>query len=182
MMKKINNKSVSDSLQTYVSEHLSVSPGQRKFKKLMAGLIILAVLLLVGWSLHSRGVFSQLAATSFKLWQELSPSQPAAPQTHRSPTRQAPLPTARATITGKGFVPQTLLVKKGSQVSWTNQDKKSHQVTSDPHPTHSLLPALGQGKPIPPNSTFTFTFDKAGTFTYHDELNPLKFKGVVIVK
>lgn len=124
-------------------------------------LIILAVLLTAGWFINQQGIFSQK-------------TQPATPQVQ--------LPAAQVTITAQGFVPQTILVKKGSTLNWTNRDNKPHQVASNPHPTHTLLPVLGQGKLLPAGSSFTLTFDRTGTFTYHDEQNPLKFKGVVIVK
>ncbi len=95
---------------------------------------------------------------------------------------QVQTPIAQVTITAQGFIPQTILIKKGSTINWTNQDSKPHQVSSDPHPTHTLLPAIGKGKLLPAGSSFTLTFDKTGTFTYHDEQNPLKFKGTVVVK
>lgn len=124
-------------------------------------LIILAVLLTAGWFINQQGIFFQK-------------TQPATPQ--------GQLPAAQVNITAQGFVPQTILVKKGSSVNWTNRDNKPHQIASDPHPTHSLLLTLGKGKLLPAGSSFTLTFDRTGTFTYHDEQNPLKFKGVVIVK
>lgn len=84
-------------------------------------------------------------------------------------------------ITAGGFVPATVEIEKGSSVTWINLDKKSHQVASDPHPTHTLLPEL-VSDPLFTNDSFTFTFDKTGTFTYHDHLNPLKLRGTVVVK
>ena len=138
-------------------------PTQKGFKKILAGLIILALLLGGGWYLYRQGIFSG----------------PANPQ---NLTSQPTVPQAQVAITSQGFVPQTILIQKGSSVIWTNKDIRPHQIASDPHPTHSLLTSLGQGKAISPKSTFTFTFNQTGTFTYHDELNPLGAKGEVIVK
>lgn len=121
-------------------------------------LVILIVLLTAGWFINQQRIKPQLA------------------------TPQVKLPTAQVTITTQGFVPQTILIKKGSTVNWTNRDNKPHQIASDPHPTHSLLLTLGKGKLLPAGSSFTLTFDRTGTFTYHDEQNPLKFKGVVVVR
>lgn len=94
------------------------------------------------------------------------------------------LPSAEAKVTiGKeGFTPSTVLVKKGSQVTWINTDEEPHQVVSDPHPTHSNLPSLEMDEPLLTNESFTFTFEKVGTFAYHDELNPLDLKGTIIVE
>lgn len=173
-LKEIEND---ESAQAYVSKSFHPpSPLQKGFKKLGVGLVILAVLLGTGWFLQQQGILSNLTLTAQQVWQELfsSESQPTIPQ--------AQIPAAQVTITTQGFVPQTILLKKGSGVIWTNTDNKPHQIASDPHPTHSLLPTLGKGKILSPASSFTLTFNKTGTFTYHDEENPLKFKGVVIVR
>ena len=134
---------------------------------LIIGLVIALALVLGGYYYLS---YSQ-GSLSLKL---------PTPQPAVSPV--PPVSQAIVTISSKGFLPQTLLVKKGSTVTWTNQDNKPHQVSSDPHPTHSLIPALGKGKLLPAGSSQTFTFTQPGTFTYHDEQNPLKFKGTIVVK
>ena len=85
-------------------------------------------------------------------------------------------------ITGKGFDPQTLRIKKGQQVEWVNQDADAHQVASDPFPDHSLLPDLFADSPMSKGESFTYTFEDAGTYTYHDQLKPADFKGTVIVE
>lgn len=85
-------------------------------------------------------------------------------------------------VTSKGFEPQTITVKKGTTVNWINEDTKPHQIASDPHPTHANLPELNSGLPLGDDEVYTFTFDKTGEFTYHDHINPFKFKGTVIVQ
>lgn len=93
----------------------------------------------------------------------------------------APPPAALVAITATGFNPATIKVKVGQSVNWTNQDAKSHQVASDPHPSHDGLSGL-EGDPLAKGESYGFTFDKAGTFTYHDHLDPLKLKGTVVVE
>ena len=88
---------------------------------------------------------------------------------------------AQVSITKDGFVPATIQIKKGSQVTWTNKDSSSHQIASDPHPTHTNLKGL-VGDKLAKDESFAFIFEKTGTFTYHDELNPLKFQGTVKVQ
>lgn len=173
-MTKETNKPTEE-VTTYVSKKFSpLSPGK---KRLMLGAIFLVVLLGIGWFLNQQGILSKMSQNAQQLWQEfLSLESP----TVSSPTSQ--IPTAQVTITEQGFVPQTILIKKGSTVNWTNRDNKPHRVTSDPHPTHSVLPTLGEDNLLITGASYTYTFNKTGTFTYHDEQNPLKFKGVVIVK
>ncbi len=88
---------------------------------------------------------------------------------------------AEVTITKDGFVPATIQVRTGQSVNWTNLDDAMHQVAADPHPTHSSLSDL-VGESLSKSESYSFVFEKTGTYTYHDELNPLKFHGTVIVK
>ena len=52
---------------------------------------------------------------------------------------------------------------------------------SDPHPTHTGYPGFDSGKAVAANGKFNFQFNKAGTWGYHDHLNP-GIKGTIIVK
>lgn len=74
-------------------------------------------------------------------------------------------------ITSSGFVPKAITVKVGESISWENTDTAAHTVNSDNHPTHLLYPFLNVGT-IKPGETKSLTPSKAGTFTYHDHLNP----------
>src|SRR5438105_12301760 len=65
--------------------------------------------------------------------------------------------TPLVSITSQGFVPETIKIKKGEQVKWTNTDTASHQVASDPYPTHSNLPGLFSMTLLKDN-VYTFTF------------------------
>lgn len=79
------------------------------------------------------------------------------------------------------FFPATIRIKKGSQVTWTNKDTVNLRMVTDPYPANNGLEGLDSGS-LRPNTSFSFLFDKAGNFTYHQEENPLKIKGVVIVE
>ncbi|MGC4085591.1 MAG: hypothetical protein QM736_26580, partial [Vicinamibacterales bacterium] len=55
-----------------------------------------------------------------------------------------PSATAAATITisSSGVNPRTVTVARGSQVQFVNNDNRSHQMNSDPHPEHTDCPEL----------------------------------------
>lgn len=89
---------------------------------------------------------------------------------------------AVVSITSSGFVPSAIKVKKGTVVRWVNTDSALHQVSSDPHPTHTGLAGFDSEEGMQKDDSYAFTFENAGTFSYHDHLNPLKFKGSVIVE
>lgn len=73
------------------------------------------------------------------------------------------------------FAPETLTVKKGTKVTWTNKDDARHDITptgggSDFMP--STLLAKGE--------SYDFTFSTAGTYTYKCSPHPY-MKGTVVV-
>lgn len=87
------------------------------------------------------------------------------------------------------FIPKVDTVKVGTTITWTNQDVVAHRVFSD-----SLLWDSGQLAPPSGGGTYggstngasySFEFDKAGTFTYHCQNHPPSaypnFTGTIVV-
>jgi len=62
-----------------------------------------------------------------------------------SSTPTAP-PTATnvVTITASGVSPKSIVITAGSQVTFTNNDTRTHDMQSDPHPEHNDCPELAQ--------------------------------------
>jgi plastocyanin len=77
------------------------------------------------------------------------------------------------TISNFAFSPSDLSAPVGTKVTWTNQDSVAHTVTSSDGSFKS-----GQ---LAPGGTFSFTFTKAGVFTYHCSNHP-RMLGQVTVK
>jgi len=61
-------------------------------------------------------------------------------------------------IKGFAFNPADLTVKKGTKITWTNEDSAAHNVTAGDDTFKSKT--LNQG------DTFTWTADKAGQWDY----------------
>src|SRR5437868_5808815 len=82
---------------------------------------------------------------------------------NQSPTvsQQAPVEDVNVTLTSSGFVPQTVTVKTGGRVIWTNKSGGDATVNSDAHPTHLLWPFLNLGE-FGDGSSVSVTFEKAG--------------------
>ncbi len=97
------------------------------------------------------------------------PEQPAQPSSEND-----------VTIKDYAFSPQTLTVKKGAAVTWTNLDSVPHQAASDPHPAHTDLPSLVSGD-LGKGQKYSFTFEKTGTFGYHCHIHPY-MKGTIVVE
>lgn len=85
-------------------------------------------------------------------------------------------------ITETGFNPLVIKVKRGERVQWVNKDSRMHQVAADPHPTSESLPSLKSTEPLLEQETYTAVFEKSGTFTYHDFLDPMGYQATIIVE
>jgi plastocyanin len=74
------------------------------------------------------------------------------------------------TITSSGVSPKSLTVARGSQVSFVNNDSRSHEMASDPHPTHGSCPEIesGVGFLSPGQTKLTGNLNTARTCGYHD--------------
>ena len=93
---------------------------------------------------------------------------------------QSPVATDIIIIKNFAFDPSTVTVKVGTTVTWKNEDSVMHNIASDPHPTHTDLPEL-DSKELASGESYSFTFNKTGTFGYHCHLHP-NMKGKVMVE
>lgn len=69
------------------------------------------------------------------------------------------------------FSPETLAIKKGTIVTWTNNDSAPHQIKSDIFNSTEL--ANGQ--------SFSFTFTTPGSFDYSCSIHP-SMTGKIVVE
>ena len=93
----------------------------------------------------------------------------------------ADLKAAVSITAGGTFSPATLTVKKGTTVTWTNSGAAKVWIASDPHPVHTGYPGFDSGTDLRAGETYSFTFEKAGSWSYHNHFNPT-VKGTVIVE
>lgn len=110
-----------------------------------------------------------------------SPSSVATPSGSASPSESAQERTGEkmVNLTKAGFEPQTITIKVGTKVTWVNKSGETATINSDPHPTHTLWPFLNLGR-FEDGASVSATFDKAGTYTYHNHLNPSQTGTVVV--
>jgi plastocyanin len=72
-----------------------------------------------------------------------------------------------------GFTPSTITVKVGDTVRWVFRDQFAHRLVSDAAGFDSMARYQDQ--------VWTYTFNNAGTFAYHDSLNA-NAQGTIIVE
>lgn len=80
---------------------------------------------------------------------------------------------ATITITAGGVSPKTVAVAVGQTVTFINNDNRSHEMASDPHPQHGSCPSMeaGLGTIGAGQTKVTHAFANAGTCGYHDHLD-----------
>jgi len=76
------------------------------------------------------------------------------------------------------YVPSLIVIEKGKQVTWVNEDSAFHSVTSGFYTAPTELFDSGY---LDPFESYTLTFDEAGTYDYFCTLHPW-MKGQVIVE
>ncbi len=143
--------------------------------KKITGLLIGAIILI------------SLAGCTTNQW-TTQPRRPA-PQQRPTPTPPTPVPTLpttqpqkeptagahvtqNITIQNLKFTPSNVTIKIGTTVTWTNQDKSPHIIASNDKMFNGNLH---------PKGTFSYTFNKAGTYDYHCNIHRT-MTGTIIVQ
>lgn len=93
---------------------------------------------------------------------------------------QNPSPADVISIESNRFIPTSTTVSVGDSITFTNNDTTAHQISSDPHPTHTIYPPLNL-ELLNTGESGNVAFTKKGIFGYHDHLNP-SIKGQVVVE
>ena len=81
--------------------------------------------------------------------------------------------TTEISMVNFSFSPKEVTIKKGTTVTWTNQDSAVHTVTSDTDLFDSG--SLAKGK------SFSYTFSTVGTFAYHCTPHKANMTGTIVV-
>ncbi len=76
------------------------------------------------------------------------------------------------------YIPSLIVIEKGKQVTWVNEDSAFHSVTSGFYDAPTELFDSGH---LDPFESFTLTFDETGIYDYHCTLHPW-MEGQVVVE
>ena len=83
--------------------------------------------------------------------------------------------TDQVEIEDYAFSPAVITVKVGTKVTWTNKDSVQHNIVADEASSNAP-----NGDLIAKGESYSFTFNKAGTYSYHCSPHPF-MKATVIV-
>lgn len=149
------------------------------FRRTLASCILGAVVML----LILAGCGSSTVSTGSTISTAPTATTPPAPSATVAPTSApAAAPTAISGTQGAvviqsfAFNPQTITVKAGTTITWTDMDSTAHTVTSSSGPT-----SFDSGALTASGGTFKFTFSKPGTYAYHCKIHPFMTATVIVV-
>lgn len=80
--------------------------------------------------------------------------------------------TTTITITSSGTNPRNVTVDLGTRILWVNNDNRTHEMSSDPHPEHNICPEFNSRVLSPGQQHETNNLVTARTCGYHDHLLP----------
>lgn len=115
--------------------------------------VIVIVLIILG-----GGYFLSQSATQTTTTPTPTPSPSATLSTTVSATQSS---SDNVTIQSFAFTQPSITVKKGTTVTWTNEDSVGHTVTETDSQTGPASSTLATG------DTYSFTYNTVGTFPYH---------------
>jgi amicyanin len=81
----------------------------------------------------------------------------------------------QVTIKDHKYNPETLTIKKGTTVTWTNQDSVKHDVAPDEEsPNFEASELLAKGE------NYSYTFNQSGTYSYHCTPHPFMTAKIIV--
>ncbi len=84
------------------------------------------------------------------------------------------------TLTKDGFKPSEVSITKGTTILFKTTTGNLYWPASNLHPSHLIYPEFDPQEPISPSDTWSYTFEKAGEWKFHDHLSPY-FTGTITV-
>ncbi|MEO6536064.1 MAG: plastocyanin/azurin family copper-binding protein [Candidatus Paceibacterota bacterium] len=152
------------------------------------------------------GVVVLLILIGIAVYLSKHPKTAIAPSTETSSTTATPTGNAVVGATGqsqvitysdKGFSPANITIAEGTTVTWSNSSARPMWVASDSHPSHAVYDGTSVNQhcvsgaatsasvfdecsAIPSGGSYSFTFTKAGTWSFHNHAHPSDTGTIVV--
>ena len=156
-------------------------------KGLIISFVVVVVIVAAIWltTREANEVAGPVPTPTLTISPTISPTSAVSPTPTPTPTQQSNL----VTHTDSGYSPATITIKKGQTVTWKNNSSRPMWTASAIHPTHSVYPTSGgclgstfdACAGIASGGTWSFKFDIAGTWKYHNHSNS-SHTGTIVVE
>lgn len=146
-----------------------------KRSQILAIIVALVVLVSLGLYLLTKNN-DETMSTNQQQGTTQSAGSDAQTEEQQEPTNDISAEAKSIAISDFSYSPQTITVKKGTTVTWTNNDSVSHDVAPD----ESNSEAFQKSELLAQGETYSFTFNTPGTYAYHCTPHP-QMTGTVIV-
>lgn len=155
--------------------------------------ILILIVVVVGGYFLLRGGDVQAPAGDTSETSGMPVSNTETPETVVDTTSTKPVEIV-VTYTDAGYSPSTINVKLGTTVTWVNDSSISMWTASAVHPSHTAYSGTALQAHCPdttgtafdacagvaPGASWSFTFNKAGSWKYHNHLKASDFGTVVV--
>ena len=84
------------------------------------------------------------------------------------------------TLTDKGFEPREVTLVKGATVTFRSTTGQQYWPASNLHPEHTIYSEFDPKIPIAADKEWSFTFDRIGSWGFHDHMRSY-FAGIIHV-
>ena len=88
-------------------------------------------------------------------------------------------PTVR--LSNLRFNPKNIRIKKGTTVTWINDENVEHYINTDSHPAHTYYPAQNS-RLLKQGDTYSVTFNTPGAYPYHCSAHVDTMMGMIVVE
>lgn len=148
--------------------------------KLVILLIIVIVVLAAGliYVLAGKNLMSTTGTGSQN---KLSPLGPPEAQVGSEANNAGRTVSKNRVVLKSNFQPETMTIKAGETVTWTNDSGFTASINSDPHPIHTDYGPMNNVGQLMNGEFKSFTFNTPGTYKYHNNNKPEQ-KGTIVVQ
>lgn len=128
--------------------------------KILAIVVVVIVIAGGAWALFGRSSNDKTtgSTTSTSNTSNAAPASSAKSSTNATATNSV-------SIENFAFMPADITIKKGTMVTWTNNDSTAHTVSKDNADTGP------DSSTLTPGAVYRFTYNQVGTFKYHCKLH-----------
>jgi len=138
-------------------------------------IIVMAVVVLIGGGVYALTA-NKKDNTASQTNNSDTSQNPSNDQQSNSSSNTAAASTNTVSIENFAFSPPDITVKKGTTVTWTNNDSSVHTVTEVDSQTGPKSENLNN------DDKYTFTFDTAGIFHYKCSIHPSMLGTVTVTE